>query len=263
MPSFASQPNVDQQLSAVISRRSARFGVSVLLAGSLWLAGGCSRSGTEAPETLPVLTPPDAVSTARPRIVILGDSLTAGYGLPREASYPAVLQNKLDAAGLGYQVINAGISGDTSAGGVERLDWSLDGDVRIVIVALGANDGLRGLPLDQMEANLRTIIERARARGAQVILAGLKAPPEAGPDYGARFEAVYRKLVQQYRLPFIPSLLEGVAGQEDLNLEDGIHPNARGAAIVADNVWKVLEPVARQQLAQQSARPTPPTSSIP
>ncbi len=244
--------------------RVGSFAISLLIISSLF-AGGCGRTGTEAPETLPVLAPAptDAAPTARPRIVILGDSLTAGFGLPREASYPAVLQNKLEAAGLNYQVINAGISGDTSAGGVERLDWSLDGDVRIVIVALGANDGLRGLPLNQMEANLRTIIERARARGAQVILAGLKAPAEAGPDYGAQFEAVYRKLAQQYRLPLIPSLLEGVAGREDLNLEDGIHPNARGAAIVADNVWKVLEPVARQQLAQERPNPTPPPASRP
>ncbi|MGQ9898218.1 MAG: arylesterase [Acidobacteriota bacterium] len=229
------------------------------------LAGGCNRAGTDVPEALPVLAPEptNTTSPAQPRIVILGDSLTAGFGLPREASYPAVLQEKLKAAGMSYQIINAGISGDTSAGGVERLDWSLDGDVRIVIVALGANDGLRGLPLNEMEANLRTIIERSRARGAQVILAGLKAPQEAGPDYGARFESVYRQLAQQYRLPFIPSLLEGVAGREDLNLEDGIHPNARGASIVADNVWKVLEPVARQQLAQQPVRPTSPLPGTP
>jgi|AFSR01.1.fsa_nt_gi acyl-CoA thioesterase-1 len=236
----------------------------LLMSGSL-LTGGCNRTGTEPSEALPVLAPAPAeiASSARPRIVVLGDSLTAGFGLPREASYPAVLQNKLDAAGLNYHVINAGISGDTSAGGVERLEWSLDGDVRIVIVALGANDGLRGLPLNQMEANLRAIIERVKARGAQVILAGLKAPAEAGPDYGAQFEAVYRKLAQQYQLPFIPSLLEGVAGREDLNLEDGLHPNARGAAIVADNVWKVLEPVARQQLAQQRPHSNVPAASRP
>ncbi len=231
--------------------------VASLVVGGLWL-GGCNRPGADAPEALPVLTPAPAAAdrAAQPRIVILGDSLTAGFGLTREASYPALLQKKLDAAGLGYQVINAGVSGDTSAGGLERLDWSLEGDVRIVIVALGANDGLRGLPLAQLESNLEAIIERAQARGAQAVLAGLKAPSEAGPDYGARFEAIYRKLAQKRRIPLIPSLLEGVAGKPELNQADGIHPNEEGAALVADNVWKILEPVARQAAAG-TARSSP------
>ncbi|MCS7080221.1 MAG: arylesterase [Chloracidobacterium sp.] len=224
-----------------------------LLAGVL--AGvGCGRANPDLAEPLPVIAPAseEASRLARPRILFLGDSLTAGYGLRREASYPELLQSKLDAAGLNYQVVNAGVSGDTSAGGLERLSWSLEGDVRIVVVALGANDGLRGLPLTQLEANLRAIIERSQARGATVILAGLKAPQQAGPDYGARFEAVYTKLAKQYNLPFIPSLLEGVLGKEDLNQSDGIHPNEAGARIVADNVWKVLEPVARRAAATSS-----------
>ncbi|OYT71087.1 MAG: arylesterase [Chloracidobacterium sp. CP2_5A] len=231
-------------------RRRGIWATCLIIGSGLWL-GGCSRSGADGTEALPVVTsaPTTAERGAQPRIVILGDSLTAGFGLTREASYPALLQKKLDAAGLAYQVVNAGISGDTSAGGLERLDWSLEGDVRIVVVALGANDGLRGLPLAQLESNLQAIIERAQARGAKVILAGLKAPPEAGPDYGARFEAVYRKLAQKFRIPLIPSLLEGVAGKPELNQTDGIHPNERGAALVADNVWKALEPIARQAAA--------------
>lgn len=232
-----------------------RLWVVGLLVGLLGGAG-CGRATPDLSEPLPVATPSptEAPHANPPRILFLGDSLTAGYGLRREASYPEVLQRKLDAAGLPYQVVNAGVSGDTSAGGLERLNWSLEGDVRIVVVALGANDGLRGLPLTELEANLRAIIERAQARGAKVILAGLKAPPQAGPDYGARFEAVYDKLAKQYQLPFIPSLLEGVVGEEDLNQSDGIHPNEAGAQVVADNVWKVLEPVARQAAASAKIR---------
>ncbi|MFQ3580713.1 MAG: arylesterase [Chloracidobacterium sp.] len=238
------------------ARYTGGFGLVIgglVVSGVLGLSG-CGRSGTDGPEALPVLAPPATETTAAPkaRIVILGDSLTAGFGLERDKSYPALLQRKLDGAGLAYQVVNAGISGDTSAGGVERFDWSVEGDTRIVIIALGANDGLRGLPLDQLEANLRALIERSKARGANVILAGLKAPTEAGPDYGARFETIYRKLAQQYQIPLIPSLLEGVAGKANLNQKDGIHPNEEGAALVAENVWKVLEPVARQ-----AATPTP------
>ncbi len=229
----------------------------------LWVIGlvvgllggaGCGRTTSDLAEPLPVVgsAPAETPRTPPMRILFLGDSLTAGYGLRREASYPALLQKRLEAAGLPYQVVNAGISGDTSAGGLERLNWSFDGDVRIVVVALGANDALRGLPLTQLEANLRAMIEQAQARGAKVILAGLKAPQQAGPAYGARFEAVYSTLAKQYNLPFIPSLLEGVIGQEALNQEDGIHPNEAGAQIVADNVWKVLEPVARQVAAAQA-----------
>lgn len=178
-----------------------------------------------------------------PRIVVVGDSLTAGLGLPVEDAYPAVLQRRLDANHLKYQVINAGISGDTSAGGLSRLDWALEGDVRILILALGANDGLRGLPVSQLKDNLARIIERAQARGVTVVLAGMEAPPNWGDEYTKAFHDVYPALAEQYHLALVPFLLEGVAGIDRLNQRDGLHPTSEGDRMVGDTVWKVLQPV--------------------
>jgi acyl-CoA thioesterase-1 len=190
----------------------------------------------------------ERAATGRPRVVVLGDSLTAGLGLPPEQAYPSLLQQRLDDADLEYDVVNAGVSGDTSAGGLRRLDWALEGDVRVLIVALGGNDGLRGLPVDQLERNLATIIERAQARKITVILTGMEAPPNFGMDYIVSFHQVYEKLAEKYRVAFVPFLLEGVAGVESLNQRDGIHPTADGARVIADLVWPVLrsavEPVS-------------------
>jgi acyl-CoA thioesterase-1 len=204
-----------------------------------------------APATPAAVTPaPAAVAapalkaTRRARIAVLGDSLTAGLGLARTASYPSLLQERLDAAGLDFEVVNAGVSGDTSAGGLARLDWALDGDVRILIVALGGNDGLRGLPAGELQQNLEQIIERAQARGISVILAGMEAPPNYGRDYIVSFHKVYPALAAKYRVALVPFLLQGVAGDETLNQRDGIHPTVAGARIVADNVWAVLRPIA-------------------
>jgi acyl-CoA thioesterase-1 len=181
---------------------------------------------------------------ARSRIAVLGDSLTAGLGVPRAAAYPSLLQQRLDADGLDFEVVNAGVSGDTSAGGLARLDWALEGDVRVLIVALGGNDGLRGLPAEELQRNLAQIIERAQARGISVVIAGMEAPPNYGRDYIVSFHQVYPALAAQYRVAFVPFLLQGVAGHETLNQPDGIHPTAAGARIVADNVWAVLKPIA-------------------
>ena len=189
-------------------------------------------------------------AASRPRVVILGDSLTAGLGLPIEQSYPSLLQERLTESGLDYEVVNAGVSGDTSAGGLSRLDWALDGDVRVLVVALGGNDGLRGLPVEQLKRNLATIIERAQARGIAVILAGMEAPPNYGREYIVAFHKVYPALASQYHVPLVPFLLQGVAGSEALNQRDGIHPTAAGARIVAANVWTVLKPVAEAHVAK-------------
>jgi acyl-CoA thioesterase-1 len=189
---------------------------------------------------------PGSPQPTGPRIVVLGDSLTAGLGLAPEQAYPALLQDRVREKGLGYEVVNAGNSGDTSAAGLSRLDWALDGDVRILVVALGANDGLRGLPVEQLKRNLARIIERAQARGIQVVLAGMEAPPNWGDQYTRAFRDVYPALAAQYRLPFVPFLLEGVAGIERLNQRDGIHPTAEGDRIIADLVWNVLEPLVEQ-----------------
>jgi acyl-CoA thioesterase-1 len=193
------------------------------------------------PRTAPPAAPADR--QARPRIVALGDSLTAGLGLPPEAAYPALLQQRLDREGLKFEVVNAGVSGDTSAGGLSRLDWALEGDVRVLIVALGGNDALRGLPVDELRRNLSTIIERAKARKIAVLLAGMEAPPNFGQAYTVAFHRVYADLAKQYNVAFLPFLLEGVAGIQSLNQRDGIHPTAEGARMLADNVWRTLKPM--------------------
>src|SRR4029077_345050 len=149
-----------------------------------------------------------APARSRPRIAVLGDSLTAGLGVAKAASYPSLLQDKLDAAGLDFEIVNAGVSGDTSAGGLARLDWALDGDVRVLIVALGGNDGLRGLPAAELRANLARIIERAQARGIAVVLAGMEAPPNFGREYVTEFHQVYPALARQYHAALVPFLLE-------------------------------------------------------
>jgi acyl-CoA thioesterase-1 len=192
---------------------------------------------------VPAAAPVAAAVATRPRVVALGDSLTAGLGLPTSSAYPMLLQQRLEKDGFDFEVVNAGVSGDTSAGGLERLDWALDGDVRVLIVALGGNDGLRGLPPTQLHQNLAQIIERAQAKGVAVILAGMEAPPNYGRDYIVAFHKVYPALASQYHVALVPFLLQGVAGDQSLNQPDGIHPTAAGARIVADNVWAMLKPI--------------------
>lgn len=187
----------------------------------------------------PAASPP---RVSRPEVVFLGDSLTAGLGLDTELSFPALIQQRIDAAGLEFAVTNAGVSGDTSAGGLRRLEWALQGQPRVLVVALGGNDGLRGLDPADLQKNLAAIIERGQQAGLRVILAGMEAPPNNGPDYTTRFRQVYPDLARIYNVPLIPFLLDGVAGDSSLNQADGIHPNPEGARRVADTVWKVLEP---------------------
>ena len=205
-----------------------------------------------APDTAqtPVATSAPAAPApvaARPRIVALGDSLTAGLGLSPEEAYPALLQQRLDREGLRYEVVNAGVSGDTSAGGLRRVDWALEGDVKVLIVALGGNDALRGLPVEQLRDNLREIITRARQRGIKVILAGMEAPPNFGAGYTAAFRQTYQDLAEDHDVVLLPFLLDGVAGLPDMNQTDGIHPTADGAQKVADNVWAALQPLVKTE----------------
>ncbi len=218
------------------------------LACVLAVATACgSKSEQRAAVAQPDVAPPPAASQShatRPRIVALGDSITAGLGLPPDEAYPSILQKYVDAAGLNYEVVNAGVSGDTTAGGLSRLDWALDGDVRILIVALGGNDGLRALPTEELRRNLSTIIERAQARHIAVLLAGMEAPRNFGREYDVRFHRVYPDLAHKYHVAFMPFLLQDVAGIDRLNQRDGIHPTAEGAEIVAKNMWSVLKPLA-------------------
>lgn len=208
-------------------------------------SGASLPSGGRA-ETIATAPGIPAGRTTRPKIVVLGDSLAAGYGLEKGESFPDRLQQHLDSAGYAFEVANISVSGDTSAGGLRRLDWALDGDVRVLVVELGGNDGLRGLPVEELKANLAAIIERGRKRGAQVLLAGMEAPPNFGPAYTAAFRRVYRELAAEYKVALLPFLLEGVAGDDSLNIADGIHPNPKGARIVEGNVWRVLEPLLKR-----------------
>lgn len=212
---------------------------------------GCS-SERAASSTAAQAPPPSESAPAsktddeRPKIVCLGDSLTAGLGLVETQSYPYLLQRKVDEDGFQYEVVNAGVSGDTSAGGLRRLNWALQEDTRVIVVALGANDGLRGLSVTEMKQNLGQIIETAQNRNVIVILAGMEAPPNYGAEYAAAFRQAYREVGLRYKVLFIPFLLDKVAGVASLNQADGIHPNPEGAAIVADHVWAVLKPLLDQ-----------------
>jgi acyl-CoA thioesterase I len=176
-----------------------------------------------------------------PRVVALGDSLTAGLGLQRDDAYPAVLQRKFKEAGSSIEVVNAGVSGDTSADGLRRTGWALEGDVRLLILALGANDGLRGLPPGQMKSNLQMIIHRARQRGIPVLLVGMEAPPNFGEQYATAFRQVFQDLARENKVTFVPFLLEGVAGVPALNQGDGVHPTSAGAARIADHLWPAVK----------------------
>jgi acyl-CoA thioesterase I len=192
--------------------------------------------------------PPRAVATTatRPRIVFLGDSLTAGYGLERDQSVPSLIQAHLARDGYAYEVVNAGVSGDTSAGGLSRLNWSLDGPVEVLVIELGANDGLRGLPVAAMKRNIAEVITRAQQRGIRVVLTGMEAPPNYGPAYTSEFRKAYRDLAREYEVVFVPFYLQGVAGIPSLNIADGIHPNPQGARIVEQTIWRALEPLLKK-----------------
>jgi acyl-CoA thioesterase-1 len=182
-------------------------------------------------------------SDNRPRIIAFGDSLTAGFGVSPTQSYPAQLQKRLDDLGYSYQVINAGVSGETTAGGLRRVAWILAGKPYMVILELGGNDGLRGLHLPETRSHLDAIIRRFKEARVPVLLVGMKLPPNYGDEYTARFEAMYRELATTHALPLLPFLLEGVGGEKTLNQADGIHPTGEGYRIVVDNVLKSLLPI--------------------
>ena len=239
-------------------QRACSAALALLLALGAWaLAAGCERSRAPAPPPVPAppaagaqpaaappfARPPPGDAAAAPVILLLGDRRTAGFGLPSEEAFPAVIQERLRAAGSPWRVVNAGVSGDTSAGGLSRLDWLLKQRVDVLLLALGANDGLRGQHPAAIRANLARIIERAQARGITVILAGMRMPANYGADYARQFHAIFPELAERYRVAFIPFLLEGVAMQPELNQVDGIHPNAAGARTVADTVWRALKPL--------------------
>lgn len=183
--------------------------------------------------------------SSKKKILFFGDSLTAGYGLEVSQAFPALIQQRIDSLGLDYTVINAGLSGETTASGKNRLEWVLEDDVDIVIIELGANDGLRGIPLTETEANLQTMVDHVQRElpNAKIILAGMMIPPNMGPEYTGTFERIFPKLATSEGINLIPFLLENVAGIPELNQGDGIHPTVEGQKLVADNVWEVLSPL--------------------
>jgi len=183
------------------------------------------------------------------QILFLGNSITAGLGLPVEQAYPALIQVKIDSLKLNFKVINAGLSGETTSGGLRRVDWLLANPVDILFLALGANDGLRGIPLDLSKENLKDIIKKVRKKNPQVkiILAGMQIPPNLGPDYTKGFKQMFIDIARSEKVKLLNFLLEGVGGNPELNQGDGIHPNQQGHKIIADNVWKTLKPVLKNK----------------
>lgn len=233
-------------------------GLAASCLGASCLAAACApsdgppaeRTAAASPERTAAAPPPAAPAApalARPRIVFLGDSLTAGLGLNKDQNVPSLVQARLDQEGYRYEAVNAGVSGDTAAGGLSRLEWSLEGDVRVLVIELGANDGLRGNPVDGLASNLDQIVTRAKQRGIQVLLTGMEAPPNFGQAYTTEFRKVYADLAREHGLPFMPFFLEGVAGIPALNNPDGIHPNPAGARVVERTLWRTLEPLLEQQ----------------
>jgi acyl-CoA thioesterase-1 len=188
-----------------------------------------------------------AASPAPKVILFLGDSITAGYGLETSQAFPALIEDKIEAKRWNFKVVNAGQSGDTSAGGLNRMDWLLRSRIDVLVLELGGNDGLRGLPAKTTRKNLQAIIDQTKAKypEAKIILAGMKVPPNMGRDYSRQFDAIFPDLARKNKAALIPFVLEGVGGVRQLNLPDGIHPTAKGHEIVAANTWKVLEPVLR------------------
>lgn len=190
----------------------------------------------------------DADSSAI-RVVLLGDSITAGLGVDPDSAFPALLQQRIDRTGLAARIVDAGISGDTSTGGLNRIDWLLEDGVDVLLIELGGNDGLRGIDPDLTKRNLAAIIEKTRAEApdARIILAGMQVPPNLGHGYTDQFRRMYPELAEEYDAELIPFILEGVGGVDSMMQSDGIHPNTRGHARMAENVWDVLEPMLRER----------------
>lgn len=234
-----------------MANRVRFFALSGFLFAAALLAGCAAtadRPGT-APksEPKPLITP--AAAAARPKIVAFGDSLTAGFGLTEKESYPYLLQQQLNADGYNYEVVNAGVSGDTSLGGLERIDWVLDaGDVEILILELGANDLLRGVPPEKMKENLDKIITKAKAKNIKVLLCGMLAPPTMGSEYQRAFTVAFPDLAAKHKVAFLPFVLENVALHKELNQADGIHPNAEGEKIMTANIYQALKPLLRKSV---------------
>ena len=222
------------------------FPLAALLALSL-TACNSSPAAEQVPGAATAAVPAATPATAAKRLLFFGNSLTAGYGVEPEQAFPALIGDKIDSLKLGYEVVNAGLSGETTAGGRSRVGWILRRPVDVFVLELGGNDGLRGLPLSATRANLQGIIDTVRRRspGAQIVLAGMQIPPNLGQAYATDFKALYQEIATKNKLVLIPFLLEGVGGDRALNQPDGIHPTPTGHRIVARTVWAVLQPLLK------------------
>lgn len=211
----------------------------------LFASLGCNTNKKQKVPDNQVISNEQSEPTASKYIMFFGNSLTAGYGLDIDHAFPAIIQNKLDSLDYDYQVINAGLSGETTASGTNRIDWVLRTVPDIFVLELGANDGLRGLPLSETKKNLQFIIEVVVKKNpdVKILLAGIKVPPNLGQEYTSEFDSIFPAIANENKLTLIPFLLDGVAGNPDLNLEDGIHPTAEGQRIVAETVWRYLFPL--------------------
>ena len=207
----------------------------------LWLLLACTNQTTESNSSTATEAITQPVLVERPRVIVLGDSLTAGLGISAELNYPSLLQETFSQQGQPIEIINAGVSGDTTAGGLRRLDWLLKQDPDLLVVELGANDGMRGVPIDNVKENLATIIERIQERQIDVLLVGMQIPTNYGREYTQRFKEMYPELAKKYQIAMVPFLLEGVAGERELNQADGIHPTANGHRIIAKTVFPFLQ----------------------
>lgn len=219
--------------------------VSTVIIGVIILLSACTSNEKkeDSNKSQNTVAKDSATVTKKKTIVFYGNSLTAGYGLSPSQAFPALVQKKIDSLGLAYEVINAGVSGETSSGGLSRIDWILRQPVEIFILELGANDGLRGIPLAETKKNLQAIIDKVKAKNAstKLIFAGMEIPPNMGQTYTTEFRNIYKELAAKNEMALIPFILEGVGGEPTLNQQDGIHPTAEGHKIVAGNVWRQLE----------------------
>lgn len=218
-----------------------------ILVSLLFLAFSCgcnNNTSTEPLKEAAIAKDTTAKQGATKTILFFGNSLTAGYGLEPAQAFPALIQKKIDSLNLPYTTVNAGVSGETSSGGNSRIDWILRQPVDVFVLELGANDGLRGIPVAETKKNLQSIIDKVKAKypQAKIVIAGMQVPPNMGPQYSADFRNMFPALAKENNAALIPFLLEGVGGEARLNLEDGIHPTAEGHGILAETIWRVLQP---------------------
>lgn len=228
-----------------------KINILLLVGAIFFFACGDNKQPASVDTKATAGTDRDTTKRARKNIVFFGNSITAGYGLQLSQAFPALIQHKIDSAGLSYKVINAGISGETSSDGVARIDWILRQPVDVFVLELGGNDGLRGIPVEQTRKNLQLIIDKVKAAypSATIVLAGMQIPPNMGKKYSDEFRQMYPDLTQKNNIELIPFLLKGVGGEATLNLEDGIHPTAEGHRILAENVWSILGDVLTKRVS--------------